>query len=300
MATMPKSQGVLVEYHEYHVDAQLVNAEFKRPAARKIEEQGFLSLEGESDRFFFQKAQPFNTNGLISYESGYTRVAGSKSDKHGWVTLATAVVEGLNILEVITADRIVAQVSTIHPPTDGHVPSVTFLGTRFEGLRVNGHLVEAKMSLDICGSKPPHDRLYSEDTAFLDRVEQQTKDIVSTGLPSPLGVQYSNQLKQITGYKKPPASYAKGYESTVKCSVVKSVGAIPSVKSYGNILHIPDFGYVALGVLEVEQTWTDDGGSPNGGVTTYFDLTMLDITMGSIGEGTIQVANVGANGKTRP
>jgi len=55
-----------------------------------------------------------------------------------------------------------------------------------------------------------------------------------------------------------------------------------------------------LGVLEVEQTWSKDGGSPDGGVTTYFDLSMLDIEMGSIGEGTIQVANVGANGKTRP
>ena len=29
---------------------------------------------------------------------------------------------------------------------------VTFLGTRFEGLRVNGHPVEPKMALEICGS----------------------------------------------------------------------------------------------------------------------------------------------------
>jgi len=300
MATVPKSASVLVEYHEYHVDAQLVSGEFKRPAARKIQEQGFLSLEGESDRYFFQKAEPYNASGLISFESGYTRVAGSKSEDHGWVTLATAVVQGLNVLDVITADRIVAQVSTIHPPSEGHVPSVTFVGTRFENLRIGGHHVDPKMVLDMCGSKPAHDHLYSEDPGFLDRVEQQTKDISNMGLPAPLGVQYHNQLNHIEAVRRHSKTYGKEYESTLKCSLVKSVATVPSTKCYGNILQIPDFGLLALGVLEVEQTWSKDGGSPDGGVTTYFDLTMLDIKMGSIGEGTIQVANVGANGKTRP
>ncbi len=176
-------------------------------------------------------------------------------------------------------------------------PSVTFLGTRFEGLRISGHLVEPKMVLDICGNKPPHDRSLfggsgvprSGGTA--DQGHREHGSSLTVGSSST--VINSSRLRQ---YRNLPRAYAKGYESTVKCSVVKSVGAIPSAKSYGNILQIPDFGYVALGVLEVEQTWSKDGGSPDGGVTTYFDLTMLDITMGSIAEGTIQVANVGANG----
>jgi hypothetical protein len=296
MATVPKP--VAVEYHEYHVDAELLSGEFTRPLAHKIDKQTFLSLEGENDSYFFQEAKRFNANGLVSFDSGYTRVAGSKSPDHGWVTLATAVVEGLNILDVITADRLVAQVSTTHPPFGGHVPSVTFLGTRFENLRVGGALVEPKMALDICGTKPAHDRLYSEDSGFVGRVERQTKDIKDMGLPASLGDQYDNRLKHIAKVRK--SSKGKGYQSTLKCSVVKSTGAVASTKSFGNILQIPDLGFVSLGVLEVEETWSEDGGEPKGGVTTYFDLTMIEIEMGSIAEGTIQVANVGANGKTKP
>jgi hypothetical protein len=300
MATAPQSEQIPVKYHEYHVDAELLSADFTRPLVRKIEAQAFVSLEGESDTYSFQKAEPYNANGLVSFKSGYTRASGSKSDAHGWVTLATAVVEGLNILDVITADRIVAQVSTEHPLFDGHVPSVTFLGTQFENLRISGHPVDPKMVLDICGSKPADDSLYSEDPGFMDRIERQTNDILSLGLPSPLGPQYNNQLNYIGNVRRNSGTYGPGYEATLKCSLVQSAGATLPTRSFGHILQIPDFGFVALGVLEVEQTWSEDGGDPPGGVTTYFDLTMLEITMGSIAEGTIQVANVGANGHSHP
>jgi hypothetical protein len=300
MATAPQSEQIPVTYHQYHVDAQLLSADLTRPLVRKIEAQAFASLEGENDHYSFQKAEPYNANGLISFKSGYTRVSGSKSKDHGWVTLATAVVEGLNILDVITADRIVAQASTDHPLYDGHVPSVTFLGTRFENLRIGGHHVDTKMVLDICGTKPADDALYSEDTGFLDRIEQQAKDIASLGLPSTLAAQYNNQLNYIGNVRRHSGTYGPGYESTLKCSLVKSSAATLPTKSFGHMLQIPDFGLVELGVLEVEQTWSEDGGDPPGGVTTYFDLTMLEITMGSIAEGTIQVANVGTNGHSHP
>ena len=81
MATVPKPAAV--EEHEYHVDAELLSGEFTRPLAHKIDQQAFLSLEGENDAYFFQEAKRFNANGLVSFESGYTRVAGSKSPDHG-------------------------------------------------------------------------------------------------------------------------------------------------------------------------------------------------------------------------
>ena len=258
MATMSKPKPTPVEYHEYDVDAQLISGELRRPLVYKIGEQGFLSLEGESDHHFFQRAEPYSANGLISYRSGYTRVSGSYSQKHGWVTLAAAVVEGLNVLDVITADRIVAQVSTEHPPFDGHVPTVTFLGTRFENLQINGHLVKPTYNLDICGNKPADDGLYSEDHQFLDRVEQQSNEI--TGLSAPLGVQYHSDAEHLKNVRSFRGPYAKGYASTLKCSLVQSVPTVPKAKCAGNILQIPDFGSVALAVLEVQQAWTKDGG----------------------------------------
>src|SRR5215470_3919058 len=249
MATVPKSDQIPVTYHQYHVDAELISADFARPSARKIEAESFVALEGTDDHYSFQKAEPFNANGLVSFKSGYTRVSGSKSEVAGWVTLATAVVEGLNILDVITADRIVAQVSTIHPPSNGHVPAVTFLGTQFENLRISGHPVDPKMVLNICGDKPADDALYSEDSGFLERIEQQDNDILSLGLPSQLAAQYNNQLNYIGSVRRYSRTYGPGYKTTLNCSLVKSAAVSAPMKSYGNILQIPDFGSVALGVL---------------------------------------------------
>jgi len=48
---------------------------------------------------------------------GHTRVSGYRSQKknHAFVTIATSVIEGLNVFDVLTADRVVAQVATSHP-----------------------------------------------------------------------------------------------------------------------------------------------------------------------------------------
>ena len=94
--------------------------------------------------------------GDLSYEAAHTQVAGNRETKpghDGYTTLVTSVVEGLNILDVVTADLVVAQISTDHPLV-GYVPSITFLGTRFENLRIAGHKVdELEMCLDIFGKR---------------------------------------------------------------------------------------------------------------------------------------------------
>jgi hypothetical protein len=297
MATMSKPTPVRGISHEYDADARLLGGQLQRPAVRKIDGGVFSSLKGVRDRHIYQPRQgPYNLDGLISFEAGYTRVSGSHEKGKSWVSLATAVLEDLNIFDVITADRVVAQASTEHPPFDGHVPSVTFLGSRFENLRINGYPVNPDLELGICGDKPAGDGLYSEDPDFLDRMKRQTEAIASTmDLPASLRVEYDNELKQLGEVRKYSGTYGKGYESTLKCSIVKGVAAIPVAKSFGHILEIPGLGIVTLGKLEVEQTW-----SKAAKVTTYFDLTMIDIQMGSIGEGNAQVANVGVNGNHVP
>jgi len=66
--------------------------------------------------------------------------------------LTSSVIEGLNILDVITADRIVGQTITNHPLV-GYVPSISFLGTRFENLRIAGNPVELDLNHDIFGPR---------------------------------------------------------------------------------------------------------------------------------------------------
>src|SRR5215470_10838297 len=138
MATVPKSRPIKVKSHSYNLDAHLIGGQLQRPVKRKIDLPE-LTWKGTRDGHTYRRANAYSLDGLVSFESGYTHVSGNHSQDEGWVGVATAVLEDLNILDVITADRIVAQVSTEHPPFDGHVPRVTFLGTRFENLRIGGY-----------------------------------------------------------------------------------------------------------------------------------------------------------------
>ena len=49
-------------------------------------------------------------------------------------------------------------------------PTVTFLGTRFENLRIAGHEVKLNLDLDMLGPKPKKDAGYLSDRDFQKRV----------------------------------------------------------------------------------------------------------------------------------
>ena len=133
--------------HYFHAEAHALTGKLKLPFPQDIKKQAFVKLEGQladlademraQRNYFSQHAKNFRLEGIISYASAHTQVAGHASDKHdgGSVSLATSVVEDLNVLNVVTADRVVAQISTTHIPGEPS-PHVTFLGTHFENLRI--------------------------------------------------------------------------------------------------------------------------------------------------------------------
>jgi len=200
-------------------------------------------------------------------------VAGTRSSKvgYGWVTLATSVVTGLNVHDMVTADLVFAQVSTEHP-LEGYVPSVTFLGTRFENLRIGGRELEPVFDLGICGPKPDGDKPYLQDPGFLSRVSQQYERINSVpGLPD-----WARQQ-----YHWDPA--AVGQTGKVECSLVANVAQAAPGTSFGPSVRVPGFGKVSLATLAVDRA---------------FHLTMVGVYTDS--GGTVQVATTTSNGTTRP
>ena len=162
--------------HTYHGEADLLEMEMKEPFHEKVRPQAKVELYGggEHSHYHFKHSGPFRLEGIASYQSGYTQVAGARSlnRERRFSTLVTSAVEGLNILDVLTADRVVAQISTAHP-IDGAVPEVSFLGTRFENLRIAGHKVEIDSNLDILGPRPVQDESYFDNQTVLDRMAQQ-------------------------------------------------------------------------------------------------------------------------------
>jgi len=193
--------------HYYFAEANVVNATLQTPLQAEVRPQAFLKLP-DSGGNFSERAENFRFEGVISFGSAYTQAAGYESDKPdgGWVTLVTSVVEKLNVLDVVTVDRVVAQISVEHP-LQGYVPRVTFLGTRFENLQVAGQRIEPKLNLGFCGPKPGGDKLYLEDPGFRGRVEEQHKRMA--GASAAVRAQYSDKLPDTAALRKDWDVYIK-------------------------------------------------------------------------------------------
>src|SRR5580698_11284354 len=174
MAALANELPMFDVVHDYYAEATVLSAELEQPLRDEIKPRAHVKLPKDG-HYQFKQADPFRFEGILSYQSGYTQVAGHPSSKvAGFTTLATSVLEGLNVLDVITADRVVAQISTVHPAYGkGQVPSVTFLGTRFDNLRIDGHAVEVERNLEILGPKPVDDESYFDNREVLDRISQQ-------------------------------------------------------------------------------------------------------------------------------
>jgi hypothetical protein len=235
--------------HTYHGEADILEMELTEPFREKVRPQAKVELygSGEHSHYQFKHAGPFRLEGILSYQSGYTQVAGHRSTKpgHGYATLTTSVTEGLNILDVITADRVVAQISTEHP-LDGAVPEVSFLGTRFDNLRVAGHKVEIDTNLHVLGPKPVDDGSYFDQSTVMDNMARQYEKIsTNANLPDWARERYPKDSP--AWLTKDPMSGAE----IAKCSLVSGVHS--AQKSFGHVIEVPHFGKFFLGELKVDR-----------------------------------------------
>jgi hypothetical protein len=308
--------------HEFHAEAHVLSGELQRPIQQKIEPHVPVLLRDERGGHLTRLTEDVSIEGLVTFETGHTRVSGSKSLKHhGWVTLSTSILEGLNVFEIITADRVVAQVSTEHPYVDGHVPHVTFLGTKFENLQVGGFPIRINLNLDVCGRKPKGDKSYLTNSTFLKDVEKQTTSIAKASfLPETLRKRYDDRLAEIEAIlaSKGEIEPHEGTPVKTTCSLIESIDIkgvpIPGLETVGNLLVIPNFGAVALAEVEVgvEETKPNNGfkrqapepkGLSNNGnsrLSNYFQLQMLNMELGCVGHGSISANTVKSNGNTYP
>lgn len=286
--------------HDYHAEAHLLSGHLQRPIEQKIERQATVTLNDRRGGHLTRYSNDFSVEGLISFTKGETRVSGARSLKtNGWVTLSTSVLEGLNVLEIITADRVVSQVSTEHPYENGHVPHVTFLGTQFKNLQVGGFPVTLKLNLGLCGERPGGDRSYLQDPNFLEKVRTQTASIAGArGLPKALKEQYDEKLAYLQQLISICDEGDSGERKPITCSLVQSIGEIPipGVQSFGHVLVIPEFGSVALGEVEIGEKLYEPTERPS----VYFELTSLKMKMGCVAEGSAAAGTSKSNGHTVP
>jgi hypothetical protein len=277
---MPK---VKERTHKYDAETMVLSGHLVLPVSQKIEPQAHTKLP-ENGGYFSQRLDGYRLESVISFRSAYSHVSGNKSNKPGggWNTLTTTVVEGLNVLEVLTADRVVGQTITEHP-LEGYMPSISFLGTRFENLRIAGYPVKMEFDYDIFGPRPINDLPYVKDAGVVSRVSRQYDRILrNKNLPAALQERY-NQLSSTLG----------GSEE-VECSLVNRVAGLFPGSIFGNVITVPGFGTITLAKLTVKHE--DQHETTKVPKKTTFTLTMIDLKLGCAIEGDIPIGGGTSNG----
>jgi hypothetical protein len=298
MSALPNELPSIATRHLFDADAFVFSANFNQPIFQAIEKQGFLQLP-ETGGYKFAQAPARRLDGVLSHEGGYSQVSGQvNEDGSGATTLATSVIEGLNILEVVTADRIVAQIITEHP-NGGNVPSVSFLGTRFDNLRIAGELVEIEPQLDILGDTLDGKESHFSDGGVFARIAHQYSSVKRLmGLPQWASDQFTWN----------PAEAQR--QNVVRCSLVNSIEGAPG-KSYGHVIDLPGFGKIFLAELQIIRTPLSAASSPpNPGprlekseAEDYkyrFELTMLRTKQHKSAHGEVHCCYADPNGTGHP
>lgn len=263
----------------YHAGANALGGFLKHPVARAVATSGSVSLS-PAGGFMNTRVDRMHVDGLVSFEGAQVSVSGTEYQEGGWRTVATAIVEGLNLFEVVTADRLVGQISVVHPPDDG--PSIVSLnGTKFVNLRVNGEIVQPILERRLLVGRPP----------------------IEGTRPSPMnGVPFSDLLwvagEQYVALKKsgiealgprfaltdPEADLVR--RGSALCSLVQGVEVQAPAQAYCHVIHVPDFGNIFLGELLVTRFSAQ--------------MTMVRVEMGSLADGTMTSCTVESNGSTMP
>ncbi|MDQ6662933.1 MAG: hypothetical protein M3Z23_00900 [Acidobacteriota bacterium] len=121
------------------------SSQIRRPFRHLIHVQA-SSVVPSSGGFDRSRAREFCFEGLVRFDSAETVVTGSATaDGNTFDTLSSATIENLNILGQVTADRVVAHMTSQYVRGTGY-PKIIALGSRFEGLRIAGQPVDLDLS----------------------------------------------------------------------------------------------------------------------------------------------------------
>jgi hypothetical protein len=273
--------GVLVEetkrIHHFNADANSFGGALEHPLRKIVPSQAGVSLpttggvvSNRSERFCFEE--------IATLGASYTHASGGVSPKNGaWTTLVTSVVEDLNILNVVTADRIVAQISLEHPLV-GYEPKVTFVGSNFVNLRIGGFPINPVINLGILTPGDEYPKTpWTRHEGFLKSVREQHRQREIGGAMPKLASERYGYVESKKGIEE------RGH---IVCSLVDRLeGTIPG-KSFGHIVEIAEYGKFFFGELLVQH------GS--------FRLTMLRAELGCGIHGMLSGPTSGGGGGTYP
>jgi hypothetical protein len=248
----------------YHAEAVGATGYLTLPVQETMEIQASVGLPINGGHGS-AKSGPFSHRGIFSFDSAESMVVGSFSDNdqaHG--SLATVTVTGVNIMNVVTCDQIVARLTSKHPAGSAE-PSIIPMGCHVAGLRIAGQVVTPDLSIDTFTTNDTWSALqaaYTNDPKVRAQLDKQT-------------------------FLPPTGSTIPTSKATFGCTLVRDWGTLPAgVTLKGGGIYIPHFGTLYLGEIYVSQNSRR--------------LLMLHVDLGCSVEGCYGSGGAGGNGTPWP
>ncbi|HEY6769313.1 MAG TPA: choice-of-anchor P family protein [Candidatus Sulfotelmatobacter sp.] len=266
----------------YYADANVFEARVTQPIRLNTDDVNYVKIERDPGHILHPAALLSAKQKYFSYSSAFSELSAQyDAANEGYRTTATGTVTDLNILNVVTADKVVGQLSTFYPEGNA-VPSVTFAGTQFVNLRINGQPLALNENLGIFGAKPAGDGSYFDDAAVLSAISAQYYAIVNDpALPASVKSEYTWS----------PA--AANSMNALECSLIDGVSASTGA-AFGNVIVVPGFGQIFL--AEVELGRTPDPNSPDS-CDYMFRLEMIRVELQGLGSGRVKIIALDTNGQ---
>jgi hypothetical protein len=195
----------------YRAHAVGFSARLRAPFQDVIEAQAPVALS-EGGGYGSSRVENFRYKELFSFGAVYTQTSGiQKQDDNSHHTLITCTIENLNILNQVTADLVVAHLTSWRTEALDESPIIP-LGSRFENLRIAGQPVT--LDLDI------------EGFAALDTFAKVKKD--------------SKLKDRLSAEADAPTANA----TQILCTLAKPIKAPGGVSVNRNCVTIPNFGKI--------------------------------------------------------
>ncbi len=247
----------------YQASAYGFAGEIHRPTHHLIPTQAATVLSANGGRGQ-QKAEKFNLDGIVSFESAVVEVGGSYDPCHNrYTSFASSIVEKLNILDVVTADRIVSRIAVYSSKDDDPDGDLTsnITGSHFENLKIAGHKVDVKLATNIFHDHDSHSRVATaHKDGTLDRwlLGSKLAELKDSEL-NELEDEY-HALKGMSAvvkrWKKKGAQRTTDhitYSALNHMNIAEHAGEDTELRGFGSIICIPKFGVVRLAELTVQK-----------------------------------------------
>jgi hypothetical protein len=263
----------------FHADAAPIGGHFTKPKETIIHSHGSSSLAPAGGHVSASVEKYVHPDKLVSFDKAYSEIHGMVSDTGSWTTEVTSVVEGLNVLDMVKADRVIARLTVEHPSNGGH-PKASVAGSEITNLTIDDVAINPVLAKNVVPAhkkgKFPNSSIV-KDVNFLARAVRQSQKVTKAkGAPNWLLARYS-------WVQSKTARERKGY---VQCSLVDKIQGAKPGSVFGHVIHVPDFGNIFLGeFLTSHHT---------------FRLTMMRLEMGCTNHGTTSVGTGDLNGSTMP